>query len=85
MVRDLKANAAKWVNELGVLGERFEWQKGYGAFTVSSSQIPKVRRYLQNQEEHHRAVPFEEESMAFLKRHGISFERQYLFEAEHHG
>ncbi|MGD9855726.1 MAG: IS200/IS605 family transposase [Planctomycetaceae bacterium] len=85
MVRDLKANAAKWMNELGVSGERFEWQKGYGAFTVSASQIPNVRQYVQNQKEHHRVTTFEEEYVALLKRHGIEFDRRYLFEAEHYG
>ena len=85
MVRDVKANSAKRANELRVLHDRFEWQKGYGAFTVSSSQVDTVSRYIQNQEEHHRANSFEEEYVALLRRHGISFERQYLFEAEHHG
>jgi putative transposase len=84
-VRDIKANSAKWMNELGPLQERFEWQKGYGAFTVSISQVPVVQRYVQNQEEHHRRVSFEEEFVALLERHEITFERRYLFEGEHHG
>lgn len=85
MVRDIKANSAKWVNELGSLQERFEWQKGYGAFTVSASRTGAVRRYIQNQQQHHRRVSFEEEFVALLKRHGIEFDPRYLFEAEHHG
>ncbi|MBW3540924.1 MAG: IS200/IS605 family transposase [Planctomycetes bacterium] len=84
-IRNIKANASKWVNELGVLEQRFEWQKGYGAFTVSYSQIESVRRYIQNQREHHRSRSFEEEYIEFLRRHDIPFERRYLFEAEHHG
>lgn len=85
MVRDIKANSAKWVNDLEPPGKQFEWQKGYGAFTVSSSLIPNVRRYIQNQKEHHRKLTFEEEYIALLNRHGIPFERRYLFEGEHHG
>ena len=85
MIRDLKANSSKWVNESRRLIDRFEWQKGYSAFTVSASQVDSVREYIQNQEEHHRRATFEEEYMALLKRHGISFERRYLFEAEQYG
>jgi len=47
-VRDIKANVSKWANELPVIEARFEWQKGYGAFTVSHSQIDPVRYYIQN-------------------------------------
>ncbi len=84
-VRDIKANSARWMNDLNVIDQRFEWQKGYGAFTVSYSQIERVRRYIQTQEEHHRVTTFEEEYMRILERHGISYERRYLFENEHHG
>jgi putative transposase len=84
-IREIKANASKWSNELPDTTCRFEWQKGYGAFTVSYSQIDSVRHYIQNQREHHRTKTFEEEYVAFLKRHNIDFDHQYLFEAEHYG
>ena len=84
-IRDIKANASKWVNELSEMTSRFEWQKGYGAFTVSYSQTDAVRHYIQNQRDHQRNKTFEEEYIEFLKRHDIDFERKYLFEAEHHG
>ncbi len=84
-LRDIKASASKWVNELPGSFNRFEWQKGYGAFTVSYSQIESVRRYIQNQREHHQTKSFEEEYIEFLKRHHIEFDRQYLFEQEYHG
>ena len=63
----------------------FEWQRGYSAFTVSHSQVDTICRYLQGQEEHHRKTSFQEEYIAFLKRHDIEFEEQYLFEGEHVG
>jgi REP element-mobilizing transposase RayT len=85
VIRDVKANSSKWVNELAEIRDRFEWQKGYGAFTVSYSQIDAVRRYIQNQEEHHRTRTFREEYVEFLKRHNIDFDPSYLFEDEHHG
>ena len=64
---------------------KFEWQKGYGAFTVSSSNVPAVGRYIRNQEEHHRRRSFRDEYIELLNRHGISFEERYLFEDEHFG
>ena len=63
----------------------FEWQKGYGAFTVSYSRIESVQDYIRNQEEHHRRQTFQEEYIDFLKRHDIEFRLEYLFEDEHHG
>lgn len=85
VIRDIKANASRWVNDKSLTPNRFEWQKGYGAFTVSYSQRESVRRYIRNQREHHRRVSFKEEYVEFLRRHEIPFEEVYLFEAEHHG
>jgi REP element-mobilizing transposase RayT len=82
-IRDIKANASRWMNELPAIKTKFEWQKGYAAFTVSHSQKEVVRRYIQNQREHHRKRSFEEEFIELLRRHEIPFERKYLFEDEH--
>ncbi len=83
VVRDIKANASRWANGLPEMKNRFEWQKGYGAFTVSYSQMESVRGYIRNQREHHRTRTFEEEYVEFLKRHHIEFNPRYLFETEH--
>ncbi|MDA1016732.1 MAG: IS200/IS605 family transposase [Planctomycetota bacterium] len=85
VIRILKANSAKWMKDGGHITERFEWQKGYGAFTVSYSQIEVVCSYIRRQEEHHRTRSFQEEYEEFPRRHGIEFRREYLFEDEHHG
>ena len=85
VVRDIKANSSKWMNEQPETTKTFEWQKGYGAFTVSYSQIAVVEQYIRNQEEHHRTRSFQEEYIEFLERHGIDFRLEYLFEDEHHG
>lgn len=85
VVRDIKANSSRWLNELPERRQVFEWQKGYGAFTVSYVRIPKVRGYIQKQEEHHKTVTFHDEYVDFLKRHGIEFRPEYLFEDEHQG
>ena len=85
MVRDFKANSSKWMNENICPRERFEWQKGYGAFSVSYSQIEIVRRYIQRQPEHHRKQSFQDELIEMLEQHEIPFELKYLFEQEYHG
>ena len=84
-VRNIKANTSKWANGLPELKSRFEWQKGYAAFSVSYSQMDGVRDYIANQTEHHKTTTFEEEYVRFLQRHDIAFERRYLFEDEHLG
>ena len=84
-IRDIKANSAKWVNETLDLLDRFEWQKGYGAFSVSYSHVELVEQYIRKQKDHHRTRSFEEEYIAFLERHNIAFERKWLFEGEHRG
>jgi REP-associated tyrosine transposase len=84
-VRDIKANSARWMNELPERPERFEWQKGYGAFTVSASQVEIVQKYIQGQPEHHQRHSFRDEFLEFLQRHGIEYDPMYVFEEEHHG
>ena len=58
----------------------FAWQVGYGAFSVSYSNIPSVKQYIASQAEHHRTTTFKEEFMAFLKRHDITFDERYLWD-----
>jgi REP element-mobilizing transposase RayT len=69
----LKANSSKW------MGKNVAWQEGYGAFSVSSSNLGPVIRYIQNQEKHHRKFTFEEEFRAILRRHGIEYDPRELF------
>ena len=72
----LKSNSSKWMGEQG---REFSWQEGYGAFSVSSSNLNAVMRYVQNQEAHHRKIGFEEEFRAILKRHGVEYEPKCVF------
>lgn len=75
MLQLLKTNSSKWMNERpGMPIGRFGWQEGYSAFTVSESQIEVVRKYILNQEEHHRKMSFREEFLMLLKRHGIPYD-----------
>ena len=78
VVRAIKANSSKWIHKTFANCKDFAWQAGYGAFTVSVSQLQKVREYIQNQEEHHKKVSFREEFIALLKLHGVEFNERYL-------
>ena len=84
-IRSIKSNSSRWVNEQEWSIRNFEWQKGYGAFTVSYSQMDHVRAYIDNQELHHRKLTFQEEYIDLLHKHDLNFELKYLFEDEHHG
>jgi REP element-mobilizing transposase RayT len=80
IVRLVKANSSKWVNERPDARGRFAWQQGYAAFPVSFSQLPGVLSYVQGQEDHHRRKTFQEEFVEFLKRHEIEFQESYLWD-----
>jgi REP-associated tyrosine transposase len=73
-----KSNSSGWARRQAQ--GRFQWQAKYGAFTVSQSQVDRVRRYIRNQEAHHAKFSFEEEFKALLKSHGIEFQEKYLWE-----
>ncbi len=75
----VKASTSKHLNETGYYPCRFEWQEGYGAFSVSQSNMAMVIEYIKNQEEHHRQHSFKEEFRAFLKKYEIPFDEKYLF------
>ena len=72
-VQKLKGSSSRW------MGHGFSWQEGYGAFSVSPSQVPVVQRYIQNQEEHHRKRNFEQEFVALLRNCGIVYDERYVF------
>ena len=82
MLRLIKANSSKWINERSDVHGKFQWQSGYAAFSVSESQSPSVEQYIANQLEHHRTKTFEQEFIEILKRHQIEFDPKYVFEDE---
>lgn len=75
-VAAVKSNSSRWASEEG---HTFGWQEGNAAFSVSASVIPVVIRYIRNQEEHHKKMDFDAEFVALLKKHGIEFDRKYVF------
>ena len=82
VLRKIKSNSSKWINERSDVSRKFEWQSGYAAFSVSESKLPAVSEYIANQAEHHRKKTFEEELLAILKKHNIEFDMRYVFEQE---
>lgn len=80
LVRDIKANSSKWINENKLVAGKFEWQKGFGAFSIGQSQVPRVVKYILNQEEHHRKKAFRKEYIGLLNAYQIDFKTKYIFD-----
>lgn len=80
LVRDIKANSSKWINENRWVPGKFAWQEGYGAFSYARSQLNVVVQYILNQGEHHRKRTFKEEYLEFLQKFEIDFDERYVFD-----
>ena len=80
LVRDIKSNSAKWVNQKGLVAGKFRWQDGYAVFSYSRSQLDAVYHYVKNQEKHHRGKSFEEEYKALLEEFGVEYDPRWLFD-----
>jgi putative transposase len=78
VLRDLKANATGWMHDVFPSLKDFSWQRGYGAFTVSQSNVEEVRRYIARQKEHHRMVSFRDEFIQFLRANGIEYDERFI-------
>lgn len=77
-VQLIKGGSSKWIHEEIGLKE-FQWQEGYGAFSVGPSQVKKTIRYINNQKEHHRKQTFKEEFLQLLDKHEVAYDRRYIF------
>ncbi len=80
VMKNAKAKSSKWVNESGLLKHRFEWQRGFGAFSYSHSHIDDVFKYIKNQQEHHKKESFRVEYIKMLEAFGVEYDEQYIFE-----
>jgi REP element-mobilizing transposase RayT len=79
LVRDIKANSSKFINEKHWVMGRFSWQEGFGAFSYSRSQLGAVIRYIENQQKHHAKKSFREEYVALLEKFGVEYDPRYIF------
>ena len=80
VIEEVKKSSSKWLKTKGHAYQHFQWQNGYGAFSVSASKIDEVRRYILDQEEHHRRRTFQEEYRQFLRRHGVPYDERYVWD-----
>lgn len=79
LVEEIKSVSSKFINERKFLRQRFEWQKGYGAFSCSHYELKNKIEYIKKQEIHHKEISFEEEFKQFLIEYGIKYNPKYLF------
>ena len=80
VMQSVKAKSSKWVNESGLLQERFEWQRGFGAFTYSPWDKDMIFNYVKGQEKHHAKQNFKAEYLETLQKHEVEFDEAYIFE-----
>jgi len=78
-VEEIKRHSSRWIKTKDSHYAKFAWQGGYGGFSVSPSLHDKTKRYIENQEEHHRKKSFKEEYLWFLKEYGIEYNEKYLW------
>ena len=80
LVRELKKSSTKFINEKKLCSLKFQWQQGYGAFSISESSKDIIIKYVLNQEEHHKKKSFKDEFIALLNDYEINYKDEYLFE-----
>ena len=78
IVEELKKSSSRWMKQQGVKG--FSWQAGYGAFSVSESQVRTVARYISRQQDHHRRLSFQDELRRFLTRYEVTYDERYVWD-----
>jgi REP element-mobilizing transposase RayT len=79
VIETVKKQSSKWIKTKGKQFELFQWQGGYGAFSVSESSVKHVMNYIQNQEQHHSKISFKEELQQLLDKHGVKYNPDYLW------
>jgi putative transposase len=80
LVRDIKANSSRFINEKRWVRGRFNWQEGFGAFSYSHSHLDRVMKYIDKQDEHHRRKTFREEYIGLLEKFQVEYDQRYVFE-----
>jgi REP element-mobilizing transposase RayT len=79
-MKELKRVTSAWIKDFHTRSAEFQWQAGYGAFSVSQSNVDQVREYIRTQEEHHREFDFQKEFRALLERHQIEYDERYVWD-----
>ncbi len=79
-MEEVKSISSKFINEKEWIRGKFEWQRGYGVFSYSRSQIDSVINYISNQQEHHKRRSFKDEYLNFLEKFKVEYDEKFLFE-----
>jgi putative transposase len=79
LVQMIKGDSSRWINEKKFVAGKFSWQEGYGAFSYEKSQVPRMIKYIQTQEEHHQERSFIDEYRVLLETFEIDYDEQFLF------
>ncbi len=79
LLEDIKTNSSRWIKTFGPHYREFAWQGGYAGYSVSQSKVDVVKKYIENQKEHHNKQSFKEEYIRFLKENGVEYNDDYLW------
>ena len=80
LIKELKRESSQWLKTKASDLAGFYWQKGYGVFSVSASNVDEVRTYIADQERHHRQMSFQDEFRLLLKKHGLEWDERYVWD-----
>ena len=80
LIREVKNNSSKFINEKQFVKSKFQWQEGFGAFSYATSQVKNVYNYILNQEEHHKKSSFKQEYLDLLETYEVDYDEKYLFD-----
>ncbi len=80
IVKEVKRTSSAWIKTVERRDSKFQWQSGYGAFSVSQSHLTQVQNYILHQEQHHRRKTFQDEFRAFLNRYEIEYDERYVWD-----
>ena len=80
ILQESKGETSKWLKRQPAVASDFTWQAGYGAFSVSASMLGEVRRYIQNQQDHHQRMSFQDEFRELCRRHGLELDERYAWD-----
>ena len=80
IVEEIKKRSSKWIKTKGNVYRNFQWQTGYGAFSIGQSNIVALKKYIAAQKEHHRHRSFQEEYRAFLTKYKIEWDERYIWD-----
>lgn len=79
IIQNVKTESSKWIQQQKLCNSKFAWQEGFGAFSYSKSHVPRVIRYIQNQEKHQKKISFLYEYRKMLKAFEVEYDERYIF------